>query len=177
MQITRNLLVSFFLLSLASGAKASVNKNEAIIYECTLDSGVIQQHFEVGQTQRIYLNTNGLMQIQMPLEQGNSFEQFLLERLLASGINEGCARFLVKHVDAELLKLTNGQLLARVNFAFDSEELSDTARDILQQTVTMLKTANQRYLIEGHTDNIGSEQYNLALGDRRGAECCHVTCI
>ncbi len=53
-------------------------------------------------------------------------------------------------------------------FAFDESTLSPDAQTALQNSANWLKK-NPQYnlLIEGHCDERGTEQYNLALGDRR----------
>lgn len=53
-------------------------------------------------------------------------------------------------------------------FAFDDSTLSADAQAALTASATWLKQ-NPQYnlLIEGHCDERGTEQYNLALGDRR----------
>jgi peptidoglycan-associated lipoprotein len=53
-------------------------------------------------------------------------------------------------------------------FAFDASTLDDDAQQALQQSATWLREHPEfRILIEGHCDERGTEQYNLALGDRR----------
>ena len=53
-------------------------------------------------------------------------------------------------------------------FGYDESTLSADAQSALTTTAAWLKN-NPRYtlLIEGHCDERGTEQYNLALGDRR----------
>lgn len=56
----------------------------------------------------------------------------------------------------------------RVLFAYDSFEVDDTAKSILGRQATWLqKFPSQRITIEGHADERGTREYNLALGDRR----------
>jgi peptidoglycan-associated lipoprotein len=53
-------------------------------------------------------------------------------------------------------------------FDYDSAEIRSDARDALQKTADFLKKYPQvRVVIEGHCDERGSTEYNLALGDRR----------
>lgn len=53
-------------------------------------------------------------------------------------------------------------------FAFDSSLLDDRARAALATSSRWLKdNPNVIAVIEGHCDERGTEQYNLALGDRR----------
>ena len=61
-----------------------------------------------------------------------------------------------------------GDLSERIHFAFDSYELNLEAREILQQKADGMKTFPEiTMVIEGHCDNRGTEEYNLALGERR----------
>jgi peptidoglycan-associated lipoprotein len=56
----------------------------------------------------------------------------------------------------------------RVFFGFDDIGLSDRARETLQRQATWLRTyPGIRVVIEGHTDERGTREYNLALGERR----------
>lgn len=53
-------------------------------------------------------------------------------------------------------------------FAFDASTLDEGAQGALRQSATWLRQNPElRIRIEGHCDERGTEQYNLALGDRR----------
>ena len=55
-------------------------------------------------------------------------------------------------------------------FAFDASTLDADAREALGQSATWLRrNPEYRIRIEGHCDERGTEQYNLALGDHRAA--------
>jgi outer membrane protein OmpA-like peptidoglycan-associated protein len=55
-----------------------------------------------------------------------------------------------------------------VHFDFDRYTLRPEATRVLDDAVNaMQQDANLRLEIEGHTCNIGTAEYNLALGDRR----------
>lgn len=57
---------------------------------------------------------------------------------------------------------------APVYFAFDSSELTAASRERLNALAAALERQPSRVLlIEGHTDAEGTEEYNLALGERR----------
>ena len=60
-------------------------------------------------------------------------------------------------------------VLRDVNFAFDSDyKVVAGARDALDALAEHLtKTGFKKIIIEGHTDSIGSEDYNVGLGRRR----------
>ena len=61
-------------------------------------------------------------------------------------------------------------LLAPVYFEFDQSDLSDQTRASLEQKATLMRQrAELAVRILGHTDSRGSDEYNLALGQRRAA--------
>jgi peptidoglycan-associated lipoprotein len=58
--------------------------------------------------------------------------------------------------------------LADALFAYDSTDLNDAARAALQKNVEWLKRwTSTRIMVEGHADARGTNEYNLALGERR----------
>jgi outer membrane protein OmpA-like peptidoglycan-associated protein len=61
-----------------------------------------------------------------------------------------------------------------VKFGFDKAELSDEAKAAIDAFAAKVKADNKGVYVEvqGHTDNIGSEKYNLNLGYKR-AEAVH----
>jgi peptidoglycan-associated lipoprotein len=55
-----------------------------------------------------------------------------------------------------------------IPFEFDSAKLSDQAQQILRAKAEWLrKNPRAQIIIEGHCDERGTNEYNLALGDRR----------
>ena len=57
---------------------------------------------------------------------------------------------------------------ARIYFAYDQYTLSAQARDTLRQQADWLKIySDYTAVIEGHADERGTRQYNIALGARR----------
>jgi len=58
--------------------------------------------------------------------------------------------------------------LQRIHFAFDQYTLSDQARETLTGNAAWMKAnPGVKVVIEGHCDERGSDEYNLALGERR----------
>lgn len=56
----------------------------------------------------------------------------------------------------------------RVYFAFDSSQLDDENRKIVEAHArNMNANPNLRVHLEGHTDERGTREYNMALGERR----------
>lgn len=54
-----------------------------------------------------------------------------------------------------------------VYFAFDSADLTAESRTTLAKNAAIIGRVGGQYQIEGHCDERGSAEYNLALGDRR----------
>ena len=62
----------------------------------------------------------------------------------------------------------NPELQHVVYFEFDKSDLDDAAKERLNENYEWLKADATRTLtIEGHTDEVGTPGYNLALGERR----------
>ena len=98
---------------------------------------------------------------------------------------EGAGGTVVKNVTVEVLPdetISEEDLTGRplreqferfvqpVFFEYDSAELTPEARAILDASIDWLtrpENRQVRFLIEGHCDQRGTEEYNLALGDRR----------
>lgn len=57
----------------------------------------------------------------------------------------------------------------KVKFGFDKAELTDEAKAALDAFAESLKGDNKNVYVEiqGHTDNIGGEEYNYQLGEKR----------
>jgi len=68
----------------------------------------------------------------------------------------------------EAVPVQPGVLTKDIHFAFDSYELTPAAKSILEAWVEYLKEhPSERLRIEGHCDERGSTQYNMALGEKR----------
>jgi peptidoglycan-associated lipoprotein len=64
--------------------------------------------------------------------------------------------------------INRGGHLKPAFFTYDSDLLDDEARKVLDENAAMLKKyTTWAITIEGHCDERGSAEYNLALGDRR----------
>lgn len=58
--------------------------------------------------------------------------------------------------------------LKPVHFKYDDSALTEEAREVLSKNSTVLKKQSSgRIIVEGHTDERGTNEYNIALGERR----------
>ncbi|MGM0425424.1 MAG: peptidoglycan-associated lipoprotein Pal, partial [Thermodesulfobacteriota bacterium] len=70
--------------------------------------------------------------------------------------------------DQEVDQEIKQQMQKRIHFAFDSYDLRSEAREILREKAELLQeNQNLQMVIEGHCDERGTAEYNLALGERR----------
>jgi peptidoglycan-associated lipoprotein len=69
---------------------------------------------------------------------------------------------------ASLDDLNRNSPLKPIFFAYDSSEVTSDAQAILNANASVLKNfPNWTITIEGHTDERGTAEYNLSLGERR----------
>jgi len=67
-----------------------------------------------------------------------------------------------------LEELNKDQVLKRINFDFDKYDIREDMKPILQANANwLLKFATVQILIEGHCDERGTIEYNIALGEKR----------
>lgn len=72
--------------------------------------------------------------------------------------------------NASVIAEVRSQLTKTIFFDYDKDEIRDDQRVALDAKVAILNTnASVRIRIAGHTDNRGSDEYNLALAQRRSA--------
>ncbi|OGL48727.1 MAG: peptidoglycan-associated lipoprotein [Candidatus Schekmanbacteria bacterium RBG_13_48_7] len=63
-------------------------------------------------------------------------------------------------------------ILLDVHFEYDRFDLSsETRRTLVQIADWLMKNPGVKIMIEGHCDERGSNEYNLALGERRAKNC------
>ena len=87
----------------------------------------------------------------------------------AGGSRAGTAQSAVTTVDATKIDpMAAGNLGRVVYFDFDSYVLKDEFRPLVEGYARVLNSAKtKKMVIEGHTDERGGREYNLALGQRR----------
>ncbi len=103
----------------------------------------------------------------------------MLALVLAMAISAGCAKqstvetppadpYGGTQMTAEEQAAANYISNAKVYFAFDRFDLAQDSKNVLRDKAEKMKQFPQlRVIIEGHCDERGTEEYNLALGERR----------
>ena len=72
-------------------------------------------------------------------------------------------------VDGSLSEEAALRAITTFYFEYDSSELKPEAMRALDVHAKDLKSAGNRVVLEGHTDERGTREYNMALGERRAA--------
>jgi len=73
-----------------------------------------------------------------------------------------------EEIPSDIAKLNTMGYLKDAFFDYNKSDLRDDARTALSANADWLKRhTNLQFLIEGHCDDRGTTEYNLALGDRR----------
>jgi len=77
----------------------------------------------------------------------------------------------VAKIEEASVKAASEEMFKDINFDFDKFNLKPEAREILKQHADFLaKNKDINVTIEGHCDERGTAEYNLALGERRAKE-------
>jgi outer membrane protein OmpA-like peptidoglycan-associated protein len=104
-----------------------------------------------------------------------SAEEQSVEEMICA-LNPKCAKPFVDHrlrgISATPSTRPAGSFDRTVNFAFDSAELTADARKELDEVAKALShpdVANFDIIISGHTDDVGTAEYNQKLSERRAA--------
>lgn len=101
---------------------------------------------------------------QASAEQETKEETTVTERTLLP------SAMITRVVKQEAPKIQTFTLSASDNFAFDSAELSATGKRQLDEAVLKFSLADMKGIkVVGHTDSVGSDEYNEALSLRRAA--------
>jgi peptidoglycan-associated lipoprotein len=80
---------------------------------------------------------------------------------------EKAAEIIVAPVRKEETSMKLTINIAKVYFFFDSSELKPQAKNLILSKIESIKSANLPVVIEGHCDQIGTEEYNKILGESR----------
>ena len=140
-------VIGFFLLSLGCATKKHVRKEvERIDSEMeTIESSVEQNQVRIKEHDSKIENLS--KETQEALARAQSAEKLAQGKLLYE------------------ITLTDED----VRFGFNQSELTDNARNVLESLITQLKADNKNVFIEvqGHTDSLGTEDYNMKLGQER----------
>jgi len=149
--------------------------NKAMSYYCGSEDVDFQEQVTVGSANRIHLQDGSFYLVQETALYEPVFG-LINEELQSAGLSKACAEYLVTKgklsvgSDSPSGAIDNTDIVARVYFTFDSAELTQQSRYILDNIATLLTQNDENISLIGHTDNSGSEKYNFSLGLKRSKE-------
>lgn len=92
---------------------------------------------------------------------------FVVVLLLATGCSWSSGRVGAED-EGNIPMARESGILRDVNFAFDSSDVDSVGRSILEENAAWLSENSAKSVqIEGHCDERGTAEYNMALGHRR----------
>jgi len=162
--IIPHLSQSALVLCFSSASIAQSIDNEALNFYCANNQVEYETQVTVGAGTRISLN-QGVYLLVEDAQKYQPTQDFIKQQMVDSGISSRCSEFLLTR--GQLDTEESGEVIARVFFSFDNSQLTEQSKYVLAQLTERLASNNQHLLLEGHTDSIGSEEYNFSLGLQR----------
>ncbi|MCG3729727.1 OmpA family protein [Vibrio cincinnatiensis] len=156
-------IVLVLVASTVVTATEQPTRQNALHYYCNNPDLEFELQVQVAEGRRVHLNQGAFPQIEDQERYSANFT-FVEQQMRQAGIQGECVEYLLSHAKSSVTP--DSDLLARVYFSFDRSELTDSSRYILAQIIERLQH-DQTLKVEGHTDNIGSDEYNFSLGLRR----------
>ncbi|MCL9775004.1 OmpA family protein [Vibrio methylphosphonaticus] len=121
----------------------------------------------IGEITGVGSHRNGFLQV-TETSNDDELKMLLLKRSSLLTDKSDCLTYISSLGIASFGEATDkGYLVARVHFAFDKYNLTPLAKDVLSGVARQLAQNDYQVTVEGHTDWIGSESYNQALGLNR----------
>lgn len=80
-------------------------------------------------------------------------------------VSRDCAELLL--VNSHMANSSDSNLLASIKFDFDRSLLTPLSKQILDRIVGIAKESKYEFVLTGHTDSIGTNEYNFTLGVQR----------
>jgi peptidoglycan-associated lipoprotein len=107
----------------------------------------------------------------MPMKILGALFAVLMLAACGSETNPGTAGAVGAATPGSIAEFQSAAVGDKVYFAFDSAELAPDARATLDKQAAWLRQYGSRYkvTVEGHCDERGTREYNLALGARRAS--------
>jgi len=93
-----------------------------------------------------------------------------------TGLNRAHEDALNQQVGIEVEQTPNGvqvRLPERVLFDFDKANLRADAGPAIHRSVVLMKRSDKPIIVEGHTDNVGTHEYNQRLSEDRAQTVAH----
>ncbi|MGF1726088.1 OmpA family protein [Photobacterium nomapromontoriensis] len=164
----KTLLRLLVILMPLSSALAEGRDEQALIEYCNTPTYSMQHEVVIGDVTGIGHHRNGFLLVTQK-SHDPELKAYLLSLAAQGGLPSKCIEYLdgKQLLVIEANSRSGDPLLARVYFDFDRANLTPTSKLILTQVAQKLAQSNQVIRLVGHTDNIGTIEYNEVLGLKR----------
>lgn len=158
------------MLILLAGLTGCTAANETVIDDVTGKAGAAQETkaAEVSSSTASAVSADGqpIQEVIIPQESAINTEKTDASAQKTADENNSSVNAQTKAVEQE--QKSTAQALYTVHFDFNQYTVNDTEKELLAKNAAWLESSPKtRIIIEGHADERGETEYNLALGDRR----------
>ncbi|MGF1752342.1 OmpA family protein [Vibrio makurazakiensis] len=157
------LLVALPFSTIASPSK--LDTNELLYQYCDTGRSEFEQSVTVGQGTKVMYHQGPFMQLTTTVDD-QALAELIQGKLAQSDLSNSCAQFLLSRAVIEDGKQSSN-LVARVLFDFDKDELNKQSRYLLLKLAAKLEQQVPELSVVGNTDSKGTGKYNLSLGLKR----------
>lgn len=118
----------------------------------------VKEQVTVETSRRVSILQGGMHRIEGEGELAT--DALLKTEMMNIGVSKECAEYFVS-------KGEQGETNGRVYFKFDRSSLTPASITVLDAMLDKIRNTENKIVLEGHTDSIGSDEYNFALGMKR----------
>ncbi|MEG3223239.1 OmpA family protein [Vibrio gigantis] len=146
-------------------ATPKLDTNELLYQYCDSGCSEFEQSVTVGQGTKVMYHQGPFMQVTTTAD-NQALAELIQGKLAQSDLSNSCAQFLLSRAVIEDENQTS-DLVARVLFDFDKDELNKQSRYLLLKLAAKLEQQVPELSVVGNTDSKGTGKYNLSLGLKR----------
>lgn len=155
----------FIVSALVSSSTVIANDaNIAFEQVCGTQSGATYIQVESGTPISVIPNAGNMYQVQTEAKELDT--RHFVDRFASQfDLERECAEYLVSN--GQIVSGQSGDLLASVYFDFDRANLTPVSKQILDRIIKIADSPSNEFVLTGHTDSTGPQEYNFQLGLKR----------
>ncbi|MGR5253250.1 OmpA family protein [Vibrio astriarenae] len=150
--------VAFALSAMMSDQALAQMSGEELISFCAKPDIEVNQRTSIGAGKSIMLVQGSMMTVETDAPAPT--KELIASELATLQVHNDCIEYLMDKGIAD-------ETLGRVYFDFDKSSLTPASKQVLQGLMDKINLVESNLLLSGHTDSIGTKEYNYALGLRR----------
>lgn len=149
---------------IASSTVIANDTNIAFEQVCGTQSGATYIQVESGTPVSVIPNAGNMYQVQTEAKELDT--RHFVDRFASQfALKRECAEYLVSN--GQFISGQSGDLLASVYFDFDRANLTPVSKQILDRIIEIADSPSNEFVLTGHTDSTGPQEYNFQLGLKR----------